>query len=321
MKILIIRFSSIGDIVLTTPVVRCLSRQIKNAEIHFLTKDKFKSVLNGNPYINRIITIKEKADEVNQTLLKEKYDVIIDLHHNFRSAKVSRMLQTKRYNFPKLNVKKWIYVQLGINLLPPLHIVDRYFMAVKHLSVENDLQGLDFFIGRQAMENARNQIVSFCNGSFIAWVLGAQHGTKKLPSAKIIELIHQSRHKFVLLGGNSEIEEGEKIALNFPGKVLSLCGKLSLEESAAAIQISDKVMTNDTGLMHIAAALKKEIHSFWGSTVPEFGMYPYLPGKETLNFIYENRDLSCRPCSKIGFKKCPEGHFKCMNDLTINTNI
>ena len=121
----------------------------------------------------------------------------------------------------------------------------------------------------------------------------------------------------VLLGGKEDAATAEQVYQFHKNKTLNLCGKLNLNQSASIIQQANKVITSDTGLMHIAAAFKKDIISLWGNTIPEFGMGPYLAGKNSQ--ILEVKNLSCRPCSKLGYKKCPKGHFKCMNDIDIKT--
>lgn len=314
MKVLVIRFSSIGDIVLTTPVVRCLKKQIPNADIHFITKSNFASLLENNPYVSKIHTIDDKVSEVSEALKKENYDVVIDLHHNLRSAQVKRTVGAKAYSFNKLNVEKWLLVNLKINKLPALHIVDRYFETVKQLHVTNDNLGLDYFIA----EKDRIDTVSAFQlniSSYHALVVGGSYYTKKIPVNKLQEICKLSNKPLVVLGGKEDVTIGEQLQKEFTGKVFSACGKFSINQSASIIQQADKVITSDTGLMHIAAAFKKDIYSLWGNTVPEFGMYPYLPG--TTSKILEVKNLSCRPCSKLGYNKCPKGHFKCMNEIKV----
>ena len=146
MKILFIRFSSIGDIVLATPVIRCVKQQLKDVEVHFLLKKSYAAVLEHNPYIDKKIFFEENESQIIEQLNNEKYDVVIDLQKNFRSLKIKRALSVKNFSFDKLNISKWIYVNFKINLLPKLHIVDRYMQAVKSLGVVKDGGGLDYFI-------------------------------------------------------------------------------------------------------------------------------------------------------------------------------
>lgn len=312
-KILIIRFSSIGDIVLTTPVIRCLQLQL-GAEVHFLTKQSFQSVLAANPYLSKIYTIQKKVKEVLPALKAEKYNVIIDLHNNLRSWQVKLNLGVKSYTFDKLNFEKWLLVNFKINMLPNIHIVDRYLNTVKQFGVINDRKGLDYFISKEdefPISNFQLPISS----SFIAFVIGAAHATKRLPTEKIISICKKIQHPIILLGGPEDAERGEVIAKEAGNHVINACGKLKLNQSASVVQQSWKVITHDTGMMHIAAAFNKDIISVWGNTIPEFGMYPYDPTGENRSSTLEVKGLSCRPCSKIGYEKCPKGHFKCMKDI------
>ncbi|GAB4145402.1 MAG: glycosyltransferase family 9 protein [Bacteroidia bacterium] len=312
-KILVIRFSSIGDIVLTSPVVRCL-RQQTGAQVHFLTKKSFAGILQHNPYIDKIITIEKDVAERKAELLNENYDFIADLHHNLRSLQVKRLLKKPSASFPKLNIQKWMLVNLKINRMPEVHIVDRYFETVKNLGVVNDHKGLDYFISAEDEVNEHFFPETHRNG-FIAVTVGAKFGTKQMPVSKLVQIIRRMNKPVVLLGGNEDRERANEIGEACGILVFDLCGKCSLGRSAAVMKQADAVIAHDTGLMHIAAAMKKKIYSVWGNTVPELGMYPYLPGEGSQ--IIEVKNLSCRPCSKIGYQKCPKSHFRCMNDIDI----
>ncbi len=321
-KYLIIRFSSIGDIVLTTPIIRCLKKQT-GAEVHFLTKKSFKSILEYNPYIDKVYAIDSKVGEVIGDLKKEKYDAVIDLHGNIRTKQVKFRLSAKAYTFDKINFKKWQMVYLKKNNLPDTHIVDRYLKTVEPLGVKNDSAGLDYFLPPD--EDYIQKMIKFkfpkmdFEKPYVVFAIGAAHKTK-MPTRQMIETIaNASTEKIVFVGGPNEKALGDFIAVNQPN-ILNTAGTTTLHESAFLIKKSKKVIAPDTGMMHIAAAFQKEIVSLWGNTIPEFGMYPYLADNQQ-NKMFEVKDLSCRPCSKIGFEKCPKGHFKCMNDLDLDSII
>ena len=142
-KVLVIRFSSIGDIVLTTPILRCLKRQMEDVEIHYLTKKTFANLLVNNPYISKVHCFNTDLNLIIEDLKKENFDCIIDLHKNIRTFRVKMKLKVPSFTFNKLNIEKWLLVKLKINILPKVHIVDRYFKAVKSLGVVNDNKGLD----------------------------------------------------------------------------------------------------------------------------------------------------------------------------------
>jgi len=200
MKFLIIRFSSIGDIVLTTPVIRCLKQQVEDAEVHYLTKDSFKAIIESNPYVDKLHLLQDDFDALTDLLRQEKFDYIIDLHHNLRTLKVKKALGVAAYSFNKLNVKKWLLTALKINLLPRVHIVDRYLETVKSFGVENDGKGLDYFIPAKDLVPDRDLPAAQSLG-YIGVVIGAAHNTKKLPIGKLKELCDKINHPIILLGG------------------------------------------------------------------------------------------------------------------------
>ncbi|MCK9207654.1 MAG: glycosyltransferase family 9 protein [Salinivirgaceae bacterium] len=309
-KFLIVRFSSIGDIVLTTPVIRGLKQQVEEAQVHFLTKPQFAAILSENPYIDKLITLKEPISETIREIESEEYDYIIDLHHNLRTSILKRKTGIMAFSFDKLNFKKWLLVNLKINLLPDVHIVDRYLDTVKHFDVQGDGRGLDYFIPATD-EVVPEQMHAAFKGKYMVAVVGANHFTKQIPADKMVNIINQSGIPVCLVGGKDVLEQAQLVEQNLKVPFLNTVGKISLHQSASFIRQSAVVLTPDTGMMHIAAAFKKDIISLWGNTIPELGMYPYRAGEHSKHF--EIKGLRCRPCSKIGYKKCPKGHFKCMN--------
>ncbi len=312
MKYLIIRFSSIGDIVLTTPVIRCLKKQSNENIIHFLTKDKFVDVLKANPYLDKIYTIQKNPDEILSLLKSEGYDYVIDLHQNLRSNLLKIKLLASSFSFDKLNIEKWLIVNFKINILPKQHIVDRYLNTLSAFNIENDLLGLDYFIP-EGEEVDFSLIPVTHRADYIAVAIGGTYFTKRLPAEKIIKICQKIKRPIYLLGGKEDKEVGTLIANEVGSRVYNGCGKFSLNESASIIKHAYAVVTHDTGLMHIASAFKKNIISVWGNTIPEFGMGPYLAGDSSM--MVEVEHLKCRPCSKLGYDQCPKGHFKCMQNI------
>jgi len=334
MKVLIIRFSSIGDIVLTTPVIRSVKSEL-DAEVHFATKKTYQSILQDNPYIDKIHLLEYGLNELINQLKKEQYDYIIDLHNNLRSRIICTRLRKKSYHFKKLNLLKYLAVNFKLNRLPNKHIVDRYLDTAKPIGITGDQMGLDYFIPEKDIVDKDWLPKGFQRG-YVALVIGAKFATKRLPYKRLIELCDRINKPIVLLGGPEDQELGQKIEEFFKqynpnseqeemlrdklGKkaiVFNACGKFNLNQSASLLKQSKVVFSHDTGLMHIAAAFKKKIFSIWGNTIPQFGMYPY----KTSFVIFENNKIKCRPCSKIGFDKCPKGHFDCMNKLVFDFYI
>ena len=322
MKFLVIRFSSIGDIVLTSPVVRCLKKQLPDATIHFLIKPQFRTVMAHNPYIDKIHVLQDDWNAMIEELQAEKFDHIIDLHHNLRTLRVKKALKLPSHSFNKLNIEKFIFVKLKWNVMPRhLHIIDRYMETVSSFGVVNDGAGMDYFIPEKEVVPIQDIPASHHLG-FIAIVIGASYFTKKLPVYKLQELCRQIDHPIILLGAKEEAAEGEEIASVDRGKIYNACGKFTLNESADLVRKSKLVIAHDTGLMHIGAALKKPVIAVWGSTTPSFGMVPYygenyLAGHAQPYDDVQVHKLWCRPCTKFGRKKCPQGHFKCMKEISI----
>lgn len=313
-KFLVVRFSSIGDIVLTTPVIRCLKKQVEDSTIHFVTKEQFTPILNHNPYIDKIHSFAGDLKKLIRELQGENFDYIIDLHHNLRSTILKSRIKAIPFSFPKLNWKKWLLVNLKINRLPDIHIVDRYLQTVRLFDIQNDSQGLDYFIPEEEEVVLNNVPEDFRDG-YIAFSIGGMHNTKKLTKDKILEICNRIKFPIILLGGKEDSETAE-IILGQAGKnIYNGCGKYSINQSASLIKQSVLVITHDTGLMHIAAAFGKKIISVWGNTIPEFGMSPYQPDPDSVMVQVDN--LSCRPCSKIGYDKCPKKHFKCIEEIDI----
>lgn len=332
MKVLILRFSSIGDIVLTTPVVRTLKTQLDDIRIHYATKDQFAPLFEANPYIDKMHFLKGSLSVLIEELRNEQFDHIIDLHHNLRSLRIKRALGVRSSSFNKLNIEKWLMVNLKINKLPNIHIVDRYMDTVGSLGVKMDALGLDYFIPEKDEVPLEWLPAEFQRG-YVVYAIGAQHYTKKLPVNRMIELCDKINKPIILLGGKEDQETGEAVAsffrrretedhpseqvlsaMNKKSMVYNACAKFNINQSASIVKRAQYVFTHDTGLMHIAAAFRKEIYCIWGNTIPAFGMYPF----RTRFTVLENNKLDCRPCSKIGFKKCPKGHFKCMNELILD---
>ncbi|MDO5760360.1 MAG: glycosyltransferase family 9 protein [Bacteroidota bacterium] len=314
-KILIIRFSSIGDIVLTTPIIRCVKKKYPEAEIHYLTKQQNVAILQNNPYVDKIFALDAHASVFHsliRELRTENYDFVVDLHKNLRSLRVILALKKPFASFPKLNFKKFLLVRFKKNLMPKVHIVDRYFKAVESLKVENDNKGLDYFLLEEDFIPNDALPLSFQNG-YICIAVGSKHNTKQMPAEMIIRICQKINGQILLIGDLNDKPKANRIENAIGSRVFNACGSFSINQTAALIENSLGIITPDTGAMHIASALKKNIISVWGNTVKEFGMYPYLPKEvEERSLICEVEGLKCRPCSKLGYKKCPKKHFNCM---------
>jgi ADP-heptose:LPS heptosyltransferase len=313
MKILVIRFSSMGDIIYTTPVVRCLKKQLPGAEIHFITKPAFKYIYDNNPYVDKLLLLKPDLGETIKDIKAEGYDYIIDLHNNLRTAIIKLRTGIKSSTYKKQTIRKWLSLKFNLNLIPPVHLVDRYMKAVQFLGVKNDDQPIDYYI--KADHQLDKLLPASHRQSFVVFIIGATHFTKRMPNEKIISICSGVDKPIVLLGGNDVKDNGDIIAAVIGAKIYNACGITSLDESVYLVSKAAKVIGFDTGLTHIAEAFDVPIVSVWGGTVPELlGVQPY----KVKEVLIADVELPCRPCSKFGLPACPLGHFKCMHDIAEN---
>lgn len=321
MKVLIVRFSSIGDIVLTSPVISALADANEGIQIHYLIKEQFKSIVEPNPLVQKVFTIQKSINEVLKELKAEKYDYIIDLHHNIRTQSLKIKLKVPTLAFDKLNIKKWQLVKFKKDYLPDMNVVERYLETVKTLNLNEEKHyPVQYFIEKENKVDVVNEY-NIEPAKYIAVAIGAQFATKKMPVELLIEIIEQLEEKVVLIGGPTDEKEASLIEEHFSdGRIVNTVGQLNLQQSSSVVQQAKKLLTNDTGMMHIATAFDLPIVSVWGNTVPKFGMYPYRESKRSYS-IHEVKGLSCRPCSKIGFDKCPKKHFKCMKDQDVESIV
>jgi ADP-heptose:LPS heptosyltransferase len=310
-KILVLRFSSMGDIVLTSPVLRCLKAQVPGAEVHYAVKEAFADLVRHNPHVDKVHVLREDLGELIARLRSERFDVVIDLHHNLRTARVKRALGARAYSFPKLNIEKWLLVNLRMDRLPRRHIVDRYLDAVAPLGVCNDGLGLELFVPADR-EVPITSLPAMHQNGYTALAIGAAHGTKRLPPHRLIELARLVDGPIVLIGGVEDQPVARAIGDAIGARVFDASGRYDILGSASLIKKALSVIAHDSGAMHIACAFGRPVVSIWGSTVPAFGMGPHQPGHPERTHTVEVPGLSCRPCSKIGFDRCPKGHFHCM---------
>lgn len=310
-KILIIRFSSLGDILLTTPLLRVLKKKYPQAEIDFLIKTNFIDAIKLNPNINNVISW-QTENELELAIIKfksTKYDFVIDLQNNFRSKKVISKIGKSNFSFKKPNVRKFLLVNFKLNLLKnEKTIPERYIEVIPELKI--DKNGLELFLPKEI-----NGQLSDAK-SIIGLAPGAFHFTKRWP----INFYAQIGNKFVengfmvlILGGKSDRDICNQLNTAIKGSI-NLSNNNKLFETAANMKKCKLVICNDSGLMHTATSVGIPVVSIFGSSVKEFGFSPF----GVKNLVIENNNLSCRPCSHIGKASCKKKHFKCMNDLEPN---
>ena len=317
MRLLFIRFSSIGDIVFTTPAMRCAKQQIPGVELHFLTKASMKAVTEANPYIDYFHYFDKDLNATIKDLKAFQFDYIIDLHKNLRTFQIQKALGVPSLSYQKLSLQKLLLTKLHLNYMPVRHIVDRSLDALSTLGVVNDGKGLDYFIPKVTTVPSNALPAAFQSG-YIALVIGASYASKKLPVASLQALCHKIPYPIVLIGGKEDQEQGAAIEAINPIKIFNACGKFNLHESALLVKQSRTVISHDTGFLYIACAFHKKTVAIWGATSPALQVEPYYPNTTSsfnkdewyFNAIVPN--LPCQPCSNYGTKQCPQGHFACM---------
>jgi ADP-heptose:LPS heptosyltransferase len=314
MRLLFIRFSSIGDIVFTTPAIRCAKQQIPGVAIHFLTKASMKVVTYANPYIDQFHYFDKDLNATIKELKAFQFDYIIDLHQNYRTYRIQKALGVPCLAYQKLTVQKFLLTKLHLNFMPSRHIVDRSLDAVANLGVVNDGKGLDYFIPETASLKSNALPAAFQSG-YIALVIGASYASKKLPVAELQALCHKIPYPIVLIGGKEDQAEGDAVASANPIKIYNACGQFNLHESALLVKNAKTVISHDTGFLYIACAFHKKTVAIWGATSPALQVEPYYPTDSIHTEWYYNAivpKLPCQPCSNYGTKQCPQGHFACM---------
>jgi len=308
-KILIIRLSSLGDILLTTPFVRAIKTQFPHIKIDMLIREEYADVIKLNPYLNSKLFFKKNDQDYNkliEQLRDNRYELVIDLQSNLRSKKIVSSLNIKAVKFNKRSFDKFLLVNFKINKLkeaPPIPI--RYANTIQ--SIKLDDQGIDLFTDKSANSVliGKNNLIGFCQG--------ARHFTKRWLNEYFIELgnkLVENGYSVVLFGGKIDIEICTELAAKISGAI-NLSNDDDLLQTASDMKLCKAVVCNDSGLMHTASAVGTKVIAIFGSTVKEFGFAPY----NCNNLILENISLTCRPCSHIGRSECPKKHFECMKSI------
>lgn len=303
---------------MTSPIIRCVKDQLKT-EVHFLSKSKYKAILEHNIHVDKFYFFDVDWVEHKQSLYEEGYNLVIDLHKTPRSYRLRSVLKCPFVTFKKASVEKWLFLNLRYDRLPQGHLIDHFFSALTQLKVVNDHKGVEVFID-EASERSMLKLLDnlHIRGSYTALVIGGAHLTKQIPADLCIDYINNSEEPIILLGGPLDVEKSKLIVEYSNRFVNNMVGTCSLLESAVLVRESQLVMTGDTGLMHIAAAFDKKILVIYGSTAPKFGMYPYMTDSINKPILVQNEHLSCWPCSKSGRSKCPKAHMKCLLEWTGN---
>jgi len=313
-KILIVRFSSIGDIVLTFSVAATIKDLFPQCKVDFVTKPQFKALLAACPELDTIYILNGSVKALRKEIDFSQYDAVLDLHHNLRTRIFLRFLSGKVYRFPKNNLQKWLLTTFKIRPKNHTHVIERYLMPLfSYLKSKHIGQEPKFLVPDYARIDIK-EAFNLAPKSYVAIAIGAQFATKRLPTDLLIELVKKINNPILLLGGKEDETVANDI-IDGAGKndIYSAAARASIHESAWLIKNAKCLVSHDTGLMHIGATFDIPLFVVWGNTTPDFGMYPYRKDQKHV-WHFQVEDLSCRPCSKIGHDQCPKRHFKCMRN-------
>ncbi len=324
-KILVIRLSSIGDILLTSPLLRVLKKRFPEATIDFVTKTQFGDLLSTNPALQSIYTLDTRGKHaalknLRNQLAQNGYNLVVDAHNNFRSFYLRKIPGAHIVRVKKYKLARFFFVTFGWNFYKQIiPVYKRYIDTVAPLGVVDDELGLEFFPQDSVQAEVDLQLArrGFKETTFtIAIAPGASYATKRWPVERFDRIAKKLQEtgaiQFLLLGDKNDTALTTMLKKELGEAAIDCAGQLSLMQSACALNRADLLLTNDTGLMHLGTALKKPVVAIFGSTVRELGFYPF--GEQSI--VIENERLRCRPCSHVGKTSCPKKHFKCMLDIS-----
>lgn len=320
---LIIRLSSIGDVVLTTALVRCLRASYPSARIDYVVKKEFATLLEGNPHINKVIPFDKNLGfrgliQCRRLIAQARYTHILDLQKNIRSFLLARLQGATVSNFSKKVLARKLLIQLKWNFYQDVKpVLQRYFESVKKLGIVYDGKGTEVFPTADDQRKAMEYLPS-ANGLDEKWIglaPGAQWANKRWPAENFALAAHALSETYdaplLALGGKSDSETVGRVEQNLQLPLVRLDGKTTLMQSAAVLSRCKLLLTNDTGMMHLAQAVGTAVVAIFGPTTRQLGFFPFPP-----NSRVAESDVPCRPCTQKGRKQCPKGHFNCMHQVT-----
>lgn len=326
-KILLLRLSALGDVVLTSPLIRALRQRFPHARIDFVIKKDFAELVAHHPQLNAVHCVEPEHGlrglaQLGRQLRGARYEVVLDLHRNFRTRFLARACNAPRLgHYQKHLVRRWFFVKFKaatMQHVPP--VAQRYLQAAAFLNLQDDGAGTELLWNAVHEEEARR--VLFEAGwkeerALLCLAPGAGYFTKRWPVEYFAEV---ARHllnvngdlQIAVLGGTQDRGLGAFIRAQAGARILDLTGRCSLLASAVVIKRSRLLLANDSGLMHVAEAVRTPVVALFGSTTRELGFFPY----RAASHVIEHKNLSCRPCSHLGHRACPRGHFRCMKEIT-----
>lgn len=318
--ILAVRFSAIGDILLTTPLLRAIRSRHPGARLAVLTKERYVPLLSHNPYLSEVLGIApgEGIRAIARRIRAVRYTHLLDLHGSLRSLALRRLAPGPWRGFSKRRIARTLLVTVKRDTYGSVvPMAERYFEAAAGLDLTPDGGPPDFFIGTQADERAGARLRQLGLGGdrpLVALAPGAAHATKRWPPEYWVDLarrIAPTGADVVLVGGPDDEALAARIAAAAGDGVVTAAGSLGLQETGAVIRRAEALISGDTGLMHMATGVGTPVVALFGPTVRQFGFFPY----QSEQSVVVDVELPCRPCSAHGGARCPLGHHRCMRGI------
>jgi lipopolysaccharide heptosyltransferase II len=318
-NILAVRFSSIGDILLTTPLLRAIRRTHPGARITVLTKREFVPLLSHNPNVNRVIGLAPGGSLLRMAaeLRGDDYTDLLDLHDNPRSWALRALVPGRWRSYPKHRVARALLIHGKRNRYRDRRpVAERYFSAARELGVAPDGGPPEFVVGAEASEQVSAWLDSVgleSEPDIVAMAPGAAHATKRWPPEHWRTLIDKSVRgglAVVIVGGPHDAALGALLSDGGGGRVVSAAGLFGLQATGALLKRARALVSGDTGVMHMATGVGTPVVALFGPTVEAFGFFPYASQATVLEL-----PLPCRPCTSQGGPRCPLGHHRCLVDI------
>lgn len=322
-RILMIRMSSLGDIILTTPVLRLVRHYCPEAQIEFLVKAEYQDVLRENPCVDRLwlLDTRQPLRHMLRQLRQTRYDLVLDLHRTLRSRLLYRGVSSRRrLAYGKRTLRRALLVHLKWNTLrAKTPVPELYAAPLRHLGMTAPLAGTDMYIDAESREAVRKDLVQTFAGQterpLLAVAPGSRWPTKRWPVERFAQVAQElaTRHDagVVIVGDRHDEPMAADLCRRLSAPVLNRVGQLSIMQTAALLQRTNLLLSNDSGLMHMATALQVPVVAVFGPTVPEFGFYPFQAQAQVLS-----HPMSCQPCSTKGSDRCPRHHHDCMQRVS-----
>jgi lipopolysaccharide heptosyltransferase II len=320
-RILVIRLSAMGDIILATPLIRWIRQGYPEAELDVLVRSEYRSLLDTHPDINQVLTWPVQGGLTDLFALQKRirrrhYNVLIDLQASGRSRWLAFMAGAQRiYCYRPKRLRRFLLVCFRLNLFKtPEPVPMRYLAAVEPLHIQDDGSGASLFPEGSEKNTVQRLIRQIRKSRMVVLAPGAAHATKQWPLQYFAEVgrsLQTGGFSIVLIGGETDRSVCGKLSAALDSKPLNLAGKLTLAESAALLQQSRLLVTNDTGVMHMAGAVGTPVVAIFGPTTREMGFFPF----RSTSRVIEHEHLNCRPCSFHGTARCPRKHFRCMKEI------